>query len=153
MARLDAGTYHLVLSGCGNGSAQRPLPAPPGGQRRRVPHRGPTASWLGHHLGHRPRDLHPAAATGPEDTYYWYTCQGAAARHLHGVHLRPRDLGHRARTSTPPAARRVSLCNDDACGTQSSLSAAIPAGPGLHAFYVDGYNGASGVYTFSYTRP
>jgi hypothetical protein len=45
-------------------------------------------------------------------------------------------------------------CNDDACAYQSTVTAAIPAGAGLHTFVVDGYNAtAFGAYTVAVTRP
>ncbi len=40
------------------------------------------------------------------------------------------------------------VCNDDACGVQSSISGAI-SGPGLWGVFVDGWGGASGSYSVS----
>ena len=59
-----------------------------------------------------------------------------------------------AQHSAGRATERV--CADDTCGgtsRQSSLTSTIPAGPGLHALYVDGFSGAGGIYSFQYTRP
>ncbi len=36
---------------------------------------------------------------------------------------------------------------------RASATAAIPAGPGLRTFYVDGFSGAAGAYTVAVTRP
>jgi len=53
-----------------------------------------------------------------------------------------------------PARATAVVCNDDACGTQSTVNSTIPAGVGIHALYVDGFNsGSSGTYRVAITRP
>ena len=90
-------------------------------------------------------------STSPEDTYVWYTCQGAASATFTASTCG--RLSWDSVLAQHSAGRSVvRVCNDDACGTQSSLTSTIPAGPGLHALYIDGYNGANGIYTFQYTR-
>lgn len=45
-------------------------------------------------------------------------------------------------------------CNDDACGLQSSISATIQAGRGIHALTVDGLGpGNTGTFSVAVTRP
>ena len=51
------------------------------------------------------------------------------------------------------ADQRYGLCNDNACGLQSSLAAYVTPGAGLHALVVDGFSGAGGAYSVVVTRP
>ena len=92
--------------------------------------------------------------TGPENTYYWHTCAATAAGSFTA------STCARATWDTVleqrSASRTANVCNDDVggtCGVRSSVTAAIPAGPALHTFYVDGFGGGSGAYTVSVTRP
>ena len=153
MAQFAPGTYNVVVSGCGTGgiAALRIQRIPVGNGTARLLARG--SSVVSGTTTGTGRVTAACCSGGPEDTFYWYTCQGAAA----GVFTS--STCGRATWDTElhqlsPARGAAPLCNDDACGPrQSSLTTAIPAGPGLHAFYVDGCGAASGAYTAAVTRP
>ncbi len=44
-------------------------------------------------------------------------------------------------------------CSDDFCSLQSSITSSIPAGPGIHALTVDGFNVNTGSFSVAVTRP
>ena len=156
LARLGPGNYYLVLSGCTAGNASLRVQRLPIGNGTLTPLARGASTPSGTTSGTGRLNVTCGGSTnagaGPENTYYWYTCQGAAAgsftastcgRATWDTTLDQRSAGRAT----------VSTCNDDSCGTQSSLTAAIPAGPGLHTFYVDGYAAGAGAYTVSISRP
>jgi len=155
---LNPGAYRLVVSGCGSGGATSlrfqhlpvgngPVTFLPAGASTPG---GVTAGAGRVNLG--------CSAGAPENTYYWYRCPAAAAGTFTastcGRATWDTTLTQYSPGRTTPGA---SVCNDDACPAalprQSSVSAAVPAGPGLHALYVDGFGTAAGAYTVSVTRP
>ena len=154
-AYLQPGTYLLMVSGCGFGTASvRFQHLPVGNDSPNFLTAGTNRTASGITVGTGRVTGTACPSTSPEDTYVWYTCQNAPAGTFTastcGRLILPWDTilaQHSAGRAT------VRTCNDDACGTQSSLTSSIPAGPGLHALYIDGFNGASGLYTFQYTRP
>jgi hypothetical protein len=156
MLLLNPGAYRLVLSGCGTG--------------------GTTTNLRFHHLVVGNGTVTALAAgnttptgttsgtsaitqscgggTGPENTYFWHTCAAQAAGSLTA------STCARATWDTVleqrSAARAAAVCNDDVggtCGFRSSVTAAIPAGPGLHTLYIDGFSGGAGAYSIAVTRP
>ena len=154
-ARLDAGTYLLQVTGCGSGAASvRFQHLPQGNDSPTFLVAGTNrSSGIGITTGTGRVTDTSCPSTSPEDGYFWYTCQNFAggtfnASTCSGIATWDTVLAqHSAGRAT------VRNCNDDACGTRSNLTSTLPAGPGLHALYVDGYNGASGLYSFQYTRP
>ncbi|MEZ4394476.1 MAG: MXAN_6577-like cysteine-rich protein [Polyangiales bacterium] len=154
MAYLNPGTYLLMVSGCGFGTASVRFQHLPVGNDAPVLLTAATNRTLAGTTSGTGRVTGTSCpSTSPEDTYVWYTCQGAAASTFTASTCGRATWDtilaqHSAGRST------VRTCADDTCGSglQSSLTSSIPAGPGLHALYVDGYNGASGAYTFLYTR-
>jgi hypothetical protein len=163
VARLAAGTYYLVLSGCGAGAATiRFQHLPTGSGRVSLLARG-TSTPVGLTLGTSGRVTGSCCSGGPEDTFWWYTCPGVVAGAF-SAQTCGRATWDTALHQHSPGRATVGICNDDACGPtgrayQSNLSTTIPAGPGLHALYVDGCNSSvsgnspSGLYTVSITRP
>ena len=156
-ARLNPGTYLLQVTGCGSGAASVRFQHLPQGTD------DPTflvagtnrSSGLGITIGTGRVTGTSCPSTSPEDGYFWYTCQNFA-----GGTFTASTCGRAswdtilAQHSAGRAQERV--CADDNCGgtsRQSTVTSTIPAGPGLHAVYVDGFNGASGIYSFQYTRP
>ncbi len=160
MTVLDAGTYYLVLSGCGEGG-----PATIRFQHLPVGN-GPVAALGASVMGGSIVNGTTAGtgtisgaccSSGPENTYLWYTCQGAMAGAFTastcGRATWDTSLSQRSAARTTPG---VEVCQDDAggtCGTRSNISSTIPAGPGIHALYVDGCLNQSGMYSVLYTRP
>jgi hypothetical protein len=158
MVQLNAGTYYLVLSGCGAGASSVRFQHLPVGNGPVAALAAGTRTLSGTTSG-TGRVTASCCSGGPENTYYWYTCGSAAAgtftattcnRATWDTELDQRSAGRAA----------VSTCNDDvggtgilACGLRSSVSTAIPAGAGLHTLYVDGCNAASGAYSVLITRP
>jgi hypothetical protein len=156
LLQLNPGSYRLVISGCGSGGTTTnlrfqhapvgngPLAFLPAGSS--TP--GGTVSGTGRvNLG--------CGGGGPENTYYWYTCAsftaGTFSASTCGRASWDTSLTQYSPGRTSPSA---TVCNDDSCGLQSSLSATIPAGPGLHMLYVDTFTGRTpGAYTVSVSRP
>jgi hypothetical protein len=153
-ARLAAGTYYLVLSGCESGAAtihfqhlpvgNGPLAALPAGTN---------ATAAGTTSGAGVYTTTCGYSTGPDNTYYWQTCPayagGAFSASLCGAAAWDTILEQRSATRAP-----VAVCNDDSCSSlQSAVGSTIPAGAGIHTLVIDGYNGAAGPYTITYTRP
>jgi hypothetical protein len=154
LAQFTAGTYNVVVSGCGTGgtAALRIHRVPVGSGEVRLLARG-SSVVSGTTTGTTGRVTAACCSGGAEDTFFWYTCQGS------GIGTFTASTCGRATWDTElhqlsPGRAATPTCNDDACGPrQSLLTATIPNGPGLHAFYVDGCGGASGAYTASVSRP
>jgi hypothetical protein len=159
-ARLDAGTYYLVLSGCEAGPANirmqnlpigsGPVASLPAGAMATIS--GTTAG-----AGAINQSCGVGDGTAPENTYWWPTC-GPSAGGAFSATTCSRATWDTVLAQRSAGRAPVSVCNDDAaCGTQSTLNSTIPAGPGLHALYIDGFGGAgggeSGMYGILYTRP
>ncbi|MEI8257673.1 MAG: hypothetical protein WCJ30_18515, partial [Deltaproteobacteria bacterium] len=150
--RLAAGTYYLVLSGCGSGAATihfQHLPVGNGPIGQLAAGAGATIAGTTSGTG---LIAAGCCSGGPENTYWWATCPasagGAFSAATCGGASWDTDLEQRSATRAT-----VSVCNDDSCGLQSSLASTIPAGAGLHTFYVDGCDAGAGAYTVTYTRP
>jgi hypothetical protein len=152
LAKLNAGTYYLVLSGCSSGNAfvhvqhlavgNGPTTFVPAGSRVM------TGTTSGTGLVST-----ACCSTGPEDTYYWYTCGGFTGGAFFASTC-GRATWDTELAQVSPRRTGVTVCNDDACGPlQSSVNSAIPAGAGLHAFFVDGCNASAGAYSVAITRP
>ena len=156
LARLDAGTYRLVVSGCGTGGATnirfQHLPVGNGtltalAAGNSTP--GGTTAGAG-------RITTTCGSAGPENTYYWYTC-GAAAGGAFTASTCGRAIWDTSLLQRSAARAMLDVCNDDVggtCGTRSTVNATIPAGAGIHTLYVDGFSTtALGAYTVSVSRP
>ena len=90
------------------------------------------------------------AAAG-ESTWWWRTCPDFV-----GGAFSAQTCG-RASWDTLIYLRNAAgggdACNDDACGLQSSISATLPPGPGIHAFTVDGFSNYTGSFSVAVSRP
>ena len=93
-------------------------------------------------------------SSGPEDSLYWCTCStspdGAFTASTCGRATWDTTLDERS------AGRpSVSVCTEDTCERRSALATTIPAGPGLHAHYIDGCNDnvGGGAYSVVVSRP
>jgi hypothetical protein len=152
MARLNPGTYYLVLSGCGWGPATvrfQHLPVGNGSLTLLGPGSSATVSGTTSGSG----IMFGCTGVGPENTYFWYSCQsyagGAFSASTCGGASWDTVLYQRSASRSP-----TEICNDDACSVQSNISGSIPSGPGLHTLYIDGFGStSSGAYTITYTRP
>jgi hypothetical protein len=154
MAQLPAGSYRLVVSGCGRGGPTnirfQHLPVGNGpvaalGAGSTTP--GGTTSGTGRVTG-------ACTSSGPENTYYWYTCGGSMGGMFTASTCGRATWDTSLHQSSAARTAPINICNDDACAAQSSISTTIPAGPGIHTLYVDGYAASSfGSYTVAVTRP
>jgi hypothetical protein len=156
MTQLGAGTYRLVVSGCGV----------PGATNIRFQHlpvgNGPLAalaagsSTPGGATAGTGRITGSCNSAGPENTYYWYTC-GTSVGGAFTASTCGRATWDTSVHQSSASRAALNVCNDDAggtCGVRSSISSAIPAGAGIHTLYVDGFNTtALGAYTVAVTRP
>ncbi len=164
VARLAAGTYYLVLSGCSAGTAQihfQHLPAGNGPSARVTPDatlRAATGTTSG-----TGTVSSTCCSGGPDNAYWWVTCPSTAAATFNasscntttGVNLAAYDL-EVAQYSALRAGAGAQVCNDDTgstCGAGSTLTSTIPATAanqvGLNTMIVDSCIG-SGAYTVNY---
>jgi hypothetical protein len=151
LAQLPAGTYFLVLSGCGAGNANvRFQRIAVGNGATRFLNAG-SSVVSGTTMG-TGRVTSACCSEGPEDTFYWYTCPAFTARTFTASTC-GRALWDTSLSQVSPGRASTSVCNDDACGPrQSILTSMIPTGAGLHALYIDGCTGGSGAYTIAINR-
>jgi hypothetical protein len=155
MAQLPAGAYRLVVSGCGAGGPTnirfQHLPVGNGAVAALAAGSSTpagTTSGTG-------RITSTCCSTGPENTYYWYTCGaamgGSFTASTCGRATWDTELAQRSAARAP-----TEVCNDDVsgtCGARSSITSMIPAGAGIHTLYVDGCLSQSGAYSVSVSRP
>jgi len=152
---LDAGSYYLVVSGFGSNSGAftlhfQHLPVGSGAVTGITSLAAGTQTFPGTTTGTGVITESCTTAAGPETTYWFATCPAFAATQFNattcGAATWDTVLEQRS------AARAANVCNDDACGVQSTITGTIPSGAGLHTLYVDGYGAASaGAYTLSLT--
>jgi hypothetical protein len=152
---LDPGTYFVVVGGfasltgpftlrfqhlpIGNGSVTQITTLSPG-----------TQTFMGTTSGTGVVTQTCSRAPGPENTYWIATCPSFTATQYNattcGAAAFDTVLEQRS------ASRSANVCNDDACGLQSTIANTLPAGAGLHTFYVDGFSATTlGAYTLSLT--
>jgi hypothetical protein len=151
LVRLEAGTYYLVLSGCGSGRATIRFQHLAVGTGTLVALAGGSRTLTGSTSGSSRVSTTCGSGVGPEAIYFWHTCPGAPGGTFTAATcgLASWDTILEQRS----AARSLAACNDDGCDVQSSITAAIPTGPGIHVLQVDGFGGASGSYGVEVTRP
>jgi hypothetical protein len=156
MALLPAGTYRLVVSGCGAGG-------PTNLRFQHLPTGNGTVTAL------NAGNSTPAGTTsgtgritascntaGAENTYYWFTC-GTSMGGTFTASTCARATWDTSLHQLSAARASGVVCNDDVGGTcslRSSITSTIPAGAGIHTLYVDGAFAASaGAYTVAVSRP
>ncbi len=159
MLRLDAGTYRLVVSGCGTANLTnlRFQHAPVGSN---VTATGLRALAAGASTPAGTIAAAPAGrvnlgcnAAGPEHTFYWHTCPASVAGTFTASTC-GRATWDTSLVQYSPGRMSPMVCNDDACARQSSMTSSIGAGAGVHTLYVDTFNTtAPGAYTVQITRP
>ncbi len=157
MAMLAPGAYRLGVSGCGAGATGVTVHF----QHLLVGNGTMTALAAGNSTpggttaGVGVVSAGTCSATGPENTYFWHTCAPQLAGNLTASTCGRATFD--TVLSQTSATRAAAICNDDvggACGVRSSITAAIPAGAGIHTMYMDGFTAANaGVYTIAVTRP
>jgi len=155
MAQLPAGSYLLVVSGCAAGNAAVRFQRVPVGSGAVAALAAGSRVLSGTTTGTTGRVTATCCSDGPEDTYYWYTCPSQRAGTLNASTC-GRALWDTELSQLSPGRAAAAVCNDDVfgtCGNRSTLAAAIPAGPGIHALYVDGCSSGAGAYTATVTRP
>ncbi|MFO0607475.1 MAG: MXAN_6577-like cysteine-rich protein [Polyangiales bacterium] len=152
-ARLAAGRYFLVVSGCSQGAVtvrfQHLVVGSGGATRVAAPVTG-TQTVTGTLAPGASRVNGGCTSDGPENLYFFATCPSFASQTLHLTTCGGADWDtvlHQHSPSRTP----VTVCNDDFCGLQSSLDAPLPAGAGLHGWYLDVYGSrAPGAFTMRY---
>jgi cysteine-rich repeat protein len=139
---LDAGTYVLAVDGATGASGAFTL------RVQHLPVGGGAVNELPNVSGTQMLSATTSGASayatscggggaGPEVAWWLATCPDFAATTLTastcgGASF---DTVLEARS----AANGATTCNDDACGTQSTIMAPLPAGAGLHVVVLDGY--------------
>jgi len=149
-AVLPAGTYHIVLSGCGSGGATlhfHHLPMGSGGLTNLATTAGVTQSIMATPVGVS-AVTSTCCSSGPEHTFWWVTCPAFASQSFTattcGGAAFMTELDQQSATRVP-----ISVCNGAsvACGSQSLVQSTLPAGAGLSTLYLDscGATGAANV--------
>ncbi len=153
VARLVAGRYYLVLSGCSQGRATirfQHLPVGSGTVTRVIPSVGGSQTVTGTVAPGTGRVNGGCSSSGPENMFFFSTCSAFTATRLHLSTCGATNFDTVLHQQSP-ARTPVSVCNDDFCGLQSSIEPTVPAGPGLHAWYVDTFGSrVPGNYTLRY---
>jgi hypothetical protein len=91
-------------------------------------------------------------AGGPENSYWWTSCQGFAGGPFMASTCSNTIYDTMLSLQIPRTAALV--CNDDACKLQAAITTNLPPGAGLHVLSVDGFTPRhQGAYTLSTTRP
>lgn len=156
MAVLPAGSYRLVVSGCGAGGPTnirfQHLPVGNGSITALAAGNSTpsgTTSGSGRVTG-------SCASAGPENTYYWYTCASATSGTFTASTC-DRATWDTSLHQSSAARATLNVCNDDVGGTcslRSSITSTIPAGPGIHTLYIDGsFSTSAGAYSIAVSRP
>ena len=88
-------------------------------------------------------------ATGPDVSYWFFTCPNFTSRPLNATTCSTTSFDT---ILTINNASGVAACADDTsgCGTQSTVSATLPAGSNLYTLTLDGWNGQNGAYTIAH---
>ena len=138
-ALLPAGTYYLVLSGCGAGGESsirfQHLPANNVLQRVGIT---PGSTFSTSNTLEGASVINGACcSTGPEVTYYGISCPNATTVPMTAVG-RSNGLTNLTLDQRSAARAPVAACAANAsCGTSTTLNTTLAAGAGLHTFYVD----------------
>jgi hypothetical protein len=152
-ARLAAGRYFLVLSGCSQGRATlrfQHLPVGSGTVTRVSSTATGTQTVMGTVAAGTSRIDGGCGSGGPENMFFFTTCPLFPSTRMHLTTCGTANWDTVLHQHSPARAP-VSVCNDDFCGLQSSLDATIPPGAGLHAWYLDTFSGrAPGAYSLRY---
>jgi hypothetical protein len=91
-------------------------------------------------------------AAAAENSYWWPTCPDFAGGSFTAATCGGTAFDSVVSLQIPKTG--AAICNDDACGFQSRVTAAVPAGAGLHVLSVDGSTGRqAGAYSMTVTRP
>jgi hypothetical protein len=165
VARLNPGTYFLVLSGCGSGMATIHFQHLPGGAVAPVAiaPSGTVQTVMGTVSGTGTISS-TCCSGGPERVHFWVTCPGSAATAFHatscsattGANQAGYDIALHQSSALRPAAS-LQVCNDDTpgtCGDGATINATIPATmanqAGLNTLVVDSCTSGGGAYTVQY---
>lgn len=142
-ARLAAGTYFLVSSGCGQGPTSikfEHLPVGSGALTQIMPTgatvRTGTLSGTG-------RVTSAVCSNGPEDTYFFVTCPDFTATPFQASTCNTATAFDSSLDQRSAGRAVTSIANDDGCGLRSNIAGTIPAGAGLHTVYLDACPAAS----------
>jgi hypothetical protein len=152
-ARLSPGRYFLVVSGCSQGVVtvrfQHLVVGSAGATRVPSPGMG-TQTVAGTIAAGTGRVNGGCGSDGPEHLYYFTVCPSFGGQTLH-VTTCGGATWDTVLHQHSPSRVPVSVCNDDFCGLQSSLEATLPAGAGLHGWYLDTFGSrTSGMFTLRY---
>jgi hypothetical protein len=145
-ALLPAGTYHLVLSGCGAGgeSSIRFHHLPANNVRQRVSITPGSTFTTSDTLAGASGIAGTCCSSGPEVTYYAISCPNAAALPIsavgNGRGLTNLTLDQRSAARTPTAV----CAANSACGANATLAATLSPGAGLHVLFVDSCSAGAG---------
>jgi hypothetical protein len=155
-AYVGRGTYYIILSDANGDSGTATLhfdqTVVGGGVIDKFPQG--TGTFLGATFSGGSNGSLICEASGPDDTYWWTTCPDAPGGAFSATTCGGATFDTVLTLQIPRAA--IAACNDDddACGTQSSVAATVPAGAGLQSLLVGGSVARDyGNYTVTYTRP
>lgn len=160
VALLEPGAYRLGLAGRGSAQGAATIhfewAIAGSGAAAQLPDvdsvQTGTTSGLGGNIDGLSNDC---LAAGAENSYWWARCPSDPAKTLHASTCGGTTWESVLETQIPksaPGTPSAYRCNLDACGLQSSLTTAIPAGAGLGVLSVDGQGGSDiGHYSMTVT--
>jgi hypothetical protein len=151
VALLDPGTHYLMLAGQGAATIHFRHVEVGSGSVTLLPTGSSTATGTTSAGG--VGTLYACDAGGAENSYWWMTCPGDAggafsASTCGGI----TDFDTMLSLQMPGTEN--TMCDDDTCLMQSTVTANIPAGAGMFVLAVDGFSTARhGNYTLATARP
>jgi hypothetical protein len=152
VAILPAGKYYLVISGAQGQSGATTVHfehTPLGNGPVGVVAPG-TSTLTGTTSG--AGSLEFCEAGSSDNSYWWATCPSFTAAPFTAASCDGTTFDTVLSLQVPRAG--LAMCNDDACGFQSRVSANVAAGAGLNVVSIDGSTGRqAGEYSLTVTRP
>ena len=148
VALLDPGTHYLVLAGSGAATIHFQHTQVGAGSVTQLPAGSSTLNGTTSGSG----TLYACDAGGAENAYWWRTCPNDAGGAFHSSTCTGTTWDTMMSLQIPGS--EATLCDDDTCSLQSSVTTNIPAGAGLFVVSVDGFSQSRhGDYTLTTSRP
>jgi hypothetical protein len=151
---LNPGTYFLVLSSNGTtGPVSIRFEHIPAGSGVLSPLARGSSVRSGTTSGTTSGYTSSCGGSGPEHAFWWVTCPESITTTTLTASTCGRATWNTVLSVVQGSAAAV--CDDNGCAPtqQSTLSAPIPAGSGIHALFIDGFGGAVGAYSLLVNRP
>jgi hypothetical protein len=153
-AILPAGTYYLALvayGGGGGGAATIHFQHLPVGAGSVTLLAAGASTPGGTTAGTNGATPSCGYSSSPENAYWWRSCPEYAGGAFSASTCS--RAGWDTILNLANGSSVGNACNDDSCGLQSTITATIGSGAGIHVLTVEGYSTNAGTYTVAVTRP